>query len=278
MNDLATPGFGPSPDNGTKDKLGKPAPASRHYLVASVLALGVILLVLLQWGMGRWSFLPVLIGLLGATLRWRMTGPSRSPLERRIGQWASPLLPLILLAGLLLAREALELGPLPIATRGLDPSAWLLSAAVLAFCIFQYRIQAMTVSIFPESGPPRDRPADRPCRNPRLVSSFEIGWALLALPIWAFLAQVCWRLVPAGVAPYQLAPRIWRGVMLAWVLASSVLAVSTLLGYAGLRRLRQREARLFLQDAFWQETALEQRRLSRWLAWARLRRRRKEKA
>src|SRR5215831_678764 len=65
------------------------APAGHHYLIMSLAALVVILLVLLHWGMDRWSFVPVLIGALGVTLRWRIT----------------PLITLFLLAGLLLAGE-----------------------------------------------------------------------------------------------------------------------------------------------------------------------------
>ena len=277
------------------------ASASHQYLVVSLAALAVILLVLLQWGMGRWSFLPVLIGLLGVMLRWRMTAPGRTSLDRRIARLQSPLVPLILLAGLLVASEAMDLAtPRRSPARGFSLADWLLGGAVLALCIAQYRVQGMTVSIFPEyhsawrqqrpsrplsvgawGGRERQGQPDRSTvqgqqRNPQLVSPVEIGWLVLALPIWAFLAQLCWRLVPAGVGPYGPETPTWRGIVLAWLLVSSVLVVAGLRSYAGQRRLNEREARLFLQDAFWQETGQDQRRLSRWLAWASLRRRRKE--
>jgi len=266
--------------------------AGQHYLVMSLAALAVILLVLLQAGMGRWSFLPVLMGLLGVTLRWRIT----------------PLLTLILLAGLLAASEPTNRPGLPryraggsagdreddsvaLGARVFSLSDWLLCGAVLALCAAQYRMQGMAVSIFPVGynqwrqdlrDTPAGRSKDRPRTNlqqrgPQLVSPLEIGWLVLSLPIWAFLAQLCWRWVPAGAWTYGLTRQAWRGIVLAWLLGVAVLAVAGLLSYVSLRRLQEREARLCLQDAFWQETGREQRRLGRWLAWAGLRQRRKEK-
>ena len=249
-------------------------------------ALAVILLVLLHWGMGRWSFLPVLIGLLGVILRWRLTDSSRPVLDRRIARLMSPLLTVILLAGLLITSEAMEL-PSRKPAPGFSLADWLLSGAVLALCLAQYRILAMTVSIFPQDQSRRRQPVgpalahtpktSQHYRDPQLVTPTEIGWLVLSLPIWAFLAQLCWRLLPAGVARYDLADRAWHGVILVWLLVLGGLLIAGLQSYTGLRRLREREARLFLQDAFWRETAHEQRRLNRWLVWADLRRRRKEK-
>jgi hypothetical protein len=261
-----------------------PATSAIHqYLLVSLAALGVMLLVLLYWGMGRWSFLPVLIGLMGVILRWRLTDPGRPALDRGIARIMSPLVTVVLLAVLLLSSEAMEL-PARGTTAGFSLPDWLLSGAVLALCLAQYRLLSMTVSIFPEapSGRPA-RPAQAPStsaqpRNPQRATPTEISWLVLSLPIWAFLAQLCWRLLPTGDPPYDLSERAWQGIVLLWLLVSSALFVAGLRSYADQRRLSRREARLFLQDAFWQETGPEQRRVCRWLAWARLRRRRKEKS
>jgi hypothetical protein len=258
--------------------------ASQQYVLVSLAALGVILLVLLHWGMGRWSFLPVLIGLLGVILRWRLTDPGRPALDRGIARLMSPLVTVVLLAVLLLTSEAMEL-PARGVTSGFSLSDWLLSGAVLALCLAQYRLLAMTVSIFPEEHTRHQlRPAAQASgtsphhRNPQSVTPTEISWLVLSLPIWAFLAQLCWRLLPAGVPPYDLTERTWQGIVLLWLLVLSVLVIGGVRSYTDQRRLGRREARLFLQDSFWQETNHEQRRLGRWLAWARLRRRRKEKS
>ena len=220
------------------------ASPTHPYLLVSLAALAVILLVLLDKGMRRWSFLPVLVGLLGVTLRWRIT----------------PLLLIMALAGLLLMTEPRNQAMLPSALpRGFSLADWLLCGATLAFCIAQYRLPAAKQG------------------KPRLVSSLELSGLVLSLPIWAFLAQVCWRLVPADIRAYGLTRDAWHGLILTWLLGVGVLIVAGALNYASRQRLRGREARLLLQDAYWQETSREQRRLNSWLAWARLRQRRKEK-
>src|SRR5690348_6514347 len=105
-----------------------PTAVGQHYLLMSLAALVVMLLVLLHWGMDRWSFVPVLIGALGVTLRWRIT----------------PLLTLFLLAGLLLVSESSDRSLLPRSTtRGFSLPDWLLCGAILALCVAQYRIQGL---------------------------------------------------------------------------------------------------------------------------------------
>jgi hypothetical protein len=266
----------------------EPLNAAQHYLIMSLAALVIMLLVLLHWGMDRWSFLPVLIGVLGVTLRWRIT----------------PLLTLFLLAGLLLVSESTD-RPSRYSTRGFSLPDWLLCGAMLALCVSQYRIQGM-VSIFPMlrsrrrkdldvekfSSPSKEKPVgdgktgapvsshgdkSPQRRSGRLVSPLEVGWLVLSLPIWAFLAQLCWQLAPAGTRDYVFTRHTWRGIVVAWLLGMGVLVVAWILSYAGQHRLGDRQARLFLQDIFWQETGREQRHLSAWLAWARVRQRRKEK-
>jgi hypothetical protein len=259
----------------TLSQSGSQTSAGQHYLLMSLAGLVVMLLVLLHWGMDRWSFVPVLIGALGVTLRLRIT----------------PLLTLFLLAGLLLVSESTDRSRLArYTTRGFSLPDWLLCGAMLALCVAQYRIQGL-VSVFPAPGKrqkAKDKkgPAIRPSafslspHNPgsgRPVSPLEIGWLVLSLPIWAFLAQLCWQLTPIGTRDYGFTPQTWHGIVLAWLLGMAVLVVAGVLSYASQQRLAEGQARLFLQDVFWQETGREQRRLGAWLAWARLRQRRKEK-
>src|SRR5438067_1575945 len=120
----------------------QPAPqpsADQHYLIISLAGLAVMLLVLLQWRMAEWSFLPVLLGLMGVVLRLRIT----------------PLLTLIVLAGLLLAGEVTDQPVLVrYQERGFDLSEWLLCGALLALCAAQYRLQELAQpSLSAESGP-----------------------------------------------------------------------------------------------------------------------------
>ena len=53
---------------------------------------------------------------------------------------------------------------------------------------------------------------------------------------------------------------------------------AALLGHWRARQMTAAEGELSLQDTLWRETRREQRRLNRWLAWAELRRRRKEQS
>jgi hypothetical protein len=53
-------------------------------------------------------------------------------------------------------------------------------------------------------------------------------------------------------------------------------ATAALLGYLRWARATPEESLLYLQDQAWAATRSEQRRLNRWLIWARLRRRQKE--
>jgi hypothetical protein len=244
--------------------------AGQQYLIMSLAALTIILVVLLRWGMDRWSFVPVLIGVLAVILRWRIT----------------PLLTLILLAGLLLVSESTDLALAPrYSTRGFSLPDWLLCGAMLALCAAQYRIQGMDSPLPPQGkrekaqGKKEKGPAAGPFAlgSARPVSPLEVGWLVLSLPVWAFVAQLCWRLTPVGARAYGVTPHTWRGIVLASLLAIAVLVVAGVFGYARQRRLGERQARLFLQDVFWQETGREQRRVGAWLAWADLRRRRKEK-
>jgi hypothetical protein len=248
---------------------GRQPSAEQHYVVISLAGLVVMLLVLLQWRLAEWSFLPILLGLLGVVLRLRMT----------------PLLTLILLAGLLLAGELTDQPVLVrYQPRGFNLSEWLLCGAVLALFAAQYRLQELTQpSLSTDTSQWRQslaqktarRPGLRPIPKPpyrssRRVTSTEVSWLLLSLPLWAFLAQLGWRLLPMNGESFALSSWIWRGVLLAWLLVVSVLATAGLLSYLQQRRFSPRQARLYLQEALWQATSREQRFLSRALAQAHL--------
>ena len=247
-------------------------PAIRNYVFLCLTALVLIFLVLVRRGMGGWSFLPVIVGLLGAGLRWRL----------------APILCLILLAGLLYSHD---LPLLRLRGRAFRLEDWILSAAVLAYFAGHYRLQGLTISIFPvdpRRSEKEDKAAgqgshllgdDKPRREPRLVSPSEIGWLVLSLPIFAFLAQWCWILLPEydeRDAPFGLESRAWQGMLVAWLLALGLCVAAGLLDYLGRMQMNRREATLILQDILWRETCRDQRRLQRWLAWASFRRRRRK--
>jgi hypothetical protein len=101
----------------------------------------------------------------------------------------------------------------------------------------------------------------------------EVGLLVMSLPLAPLLAQVFW----AGLAPPRemlgLPARLWRFLLVGWSLGLGVFVTAAVLRQWRRRLMTPDEAALLLQDTLWHETRREQRRLNRWLAWARLRRR-----
>jgi hypothetical protein len=75
----------------------------------------------------------------------------------------------------------------------------------------------------------------------------------------------------AGRPPSQmdLKPAVWRFASLVWLLGIGAVVVTSFLGTLRTYRMTGDEARMIGQDALWTETRGEQRRTTRWLAWAR---------
>jgi hypothetical protein len=161
----------------------------------------------------------------------------------------------------------------------------------LTYLAGQFRLQGMLDHIVPidprrREGPPRwhvgllsiryQPDVVREKRAPSLVTREEIGMLILGSALWAGLAQVCWNLLPLEKANPDLPLPVWRAIILAWIIGAGLYIVFGLLNYLSQRALTAHEAALFLQDVLWKETRGEQRRLNRWTAWARLRRRQRE--
>lgn len=237
--------------------------AERNYLFLALTALVILLLLLLRRGLGGWSLLPVLMGLAGVTLRWR----------------AAPLLVLGFMAGLIYANE-------PVGLRrsiGTGPNVldWVMAGAMLAYFAAHYRLQSLTLGIFPADrrrevlNPPANESAvTGRARSAGMVAPAEIGWLVLTLPLYVALAQGYWLMMPTERVENRLPPQAWRGITLIWGLGLVLFGAAALLGYLGRRGQSAREARVYLQDVLWQETRREQRRLERWRQWLRTRQRR----
>jgi hypothetical protein len=263
--------------------------AIRNYEYFSFAALLVVVLILFERGSGLlWVMVPFLIGLGGIAGRWRLA------------------LPLFLLACTYAIAEGMQ--PVWLQPRWRrDPfSDWLLAAAVLGYAAGQARLQGATRSILPPD--PRQVSAssrellEEPGRHTNYMLELAVlglsllVWAALApwlfgqLPraaqvaipgaIWEVLAPHVGGNPPTGNPHIDLQARVWRLVVLAWTLILGAITCRALLAFLARGRRRPEEALMFLQDSFWRDTRGEQRRLFRWLAWARLRaeRRRKEQS
>jgi hypothetical protein len=229
-------------------------PGASRYALVCLGGLFAIVLVLLEHGYGSWSLLPVLAGVFGGLTRF---GPVLVPTALAMLLNAPPRLALPFSH-----RSALQLADL------------ILGAGTLAYVIAHYRLQGLLVHLFPpdprrrgKSAPPR-----RERRPARLATLAEIGGMLLIVPVLPFLAQLVWRWLPTTWGNPGIRPDIWFGILLTWVIGLTLLIIASAVSYWRQRQMDPEAARLFLQDVLWQETRSEQRRVSRWLAWARLHR------
>jgi hypothetical protein len=227
--------------------------------------MGVIWLVLLRRPLPAAATLfPILMGILGIAVRWRL----------------APVVLLVTLAICLKFESTYE------SPRTFRVSDLILCAATLAFIAAQFRLQSMYDHIVPvdprrRQGPPRwhvgvlsiryQPEVVRETRPPSLVTRDEIGMLILGSALWAGMAQVFWNLLPLERGP-GLPPPVWRAIVLAWIIGAGLYIVFGFLSYLSQGSMTAEEATLFLQDVLWKETRGEQRRLNRWSVWGRLRR------
>lgn len=232
--------------------------AARAYGVVALAALGVLVVALVDKGFGLWALLPTLVGLLPLLLRWPGGPPA-----------------LVFCLAVLLIRGAREGVGISWSGRA-SVTDVVLAAAVLGYSVGSYRLRSLTVGIFPsEPRRSRGKRVPRQRRAGRLVSPKEVAALVLSLPAWTLGALVLWGVLPLGRGNPGLDPRLWRVIWLAWLWGWAGFLAWGAIGYVAARWMTAEEAGLFLQDELWKETRREQRRLGRWLAWAEIRRRRK---
>jgi hypothetical protein len=239
----------------------------QHYQILCGLALGVLFLVQVQQGLLLTNLAMLLMGVLAIVLRIRL----------------SPLLVLLPLVG---GQFYLQVVFRVWHTQAvLQPEDVLLCAAALGYVAGHYRLLALWGSILPAD--PRQRyhaqapvvvplgrlgkvaPQHRPAA---LLSRGEIAWFVLQLPLFALLAQGAWVLLGIRREVLDLTPRWMQFVSLAWALALGLFVAGQFFRYWRLLQMDRVTATMLLQDVLWHETRGEQRRIARWLAWERLRR------
>lgn len=244
-------------------------PGLSHYYVVCLVSLSVIWLVLLRRELPATATLfPVLVGILGIAVRWRL----------------APVFLLVTLA-ICLKFELTSEGQ-----RTFRVSDLILCAATLTYVAGQFRLQGLLDHVVPidprrREGPPRwhvgllsiryQPEVVREKRAPSLVTREEVGMLILGSALWAGLAQIFWNFLPLEKGNPGFPLPVWRAILLAWIIGASLYIVFGMLNYFGQREMTAEEATLFLQDVLWKETRGEQRRLNRWSAWARLRHNRK---
>lgn len=224
------------------------------YSAVCLIATGVLFLTLHQLGLRSVGLFPVLVALMGIATRWSLA-------------------PLVLMGTLAICLSApSNLGGnrwlVSSPAAGLRLPDLVLCAAVLAYFIAFYRLQSVWKHAFPPRRPLKGAVKETPQRRPAgLIDSREIGWALLALPVWAGIAQVIWAIMPKESALSGLLPIAWQAVASVCTLAFLSVTIAAVLDYLRRRHMSADEAQLYLQDLVWNETRREQRLYSRWIAW-----------
>jgi hypothetical protein len=226
-----------------------------YYLTVGLSALGAIGLVLLQRGFGAWSLVPILIGLIAGLTRFGAVA-------------------LVLIVAVLI--NAVPHLATSVRHSLLNIPDVVLCAAVLGYAIAHSRLQSLINNVFPAETAKHDlkaraSPAD-PRRPARLVTPDEVSALVISLPFWAILAVGLWRLRSQSWHNPGVRPDAWEAILIVWMVGAPFWALAVFFKYWALRRMSVDEAQLLLQDTLWHETRREQRRINRWLAWARLRR------
>jgi hypothetical protein len=257
-------------------------PAVRDYGLLCMGALTLMVAALVLRKPDPWVLLPALLGALGLMFRWR-AGPVIVLLAvlLLLGSWwvgTSPGRIFAYLLGWVVLVAGRFRGIAPqwrpgVPSREVVPvSDFLLAVSAVAYAAAQYRVQGLTRRLFPAA----KKGDDAGRRSPDTVRGREVLLMLAAPVVCGAGAALIWRWLRRQTTDLEISDPAWQGILVIWLLGGGVLAVAAGLRYLALRRMEPLEAQLYLQDVLWRETRREQRRLNRWLAWAWLRRRRRE--
>jgi hypothetical protein len=235
----------------------------RHYTLFCLAALFLVVVCLADRGLGWWCLLPALIG--GASL---------------LAHWGlGPPLVIVSMTGLMLSGARYR-GGSPYWVRNQVPTLLdlVLGVAVLGYAMGYYRLLSLVRNVFPpdprrpEEGTRAD-PARR--RSADLVSAREMALLGLTLPLWTGLSVVAWGWLLEDMPPLGVPIEMWRMLWVGWVVLAVLAATAAVATYHRLTTATPEEGLLYLQDQLWRQTRREQASLNRWLAWARLRARRR---
>ena len=265
-----------------------PSGGIHHYTMLCIAALGMMALALFLRGFDLVSLmLPPLLGLTAMVFRWR-TGALGVLffIAWLLTAQQSPVLHPLFIAQTIAwvftnagigGDSGPSLRPTPIGGReGFGPPELLLCAATLAYFAAHYRLLSVSKRVFPSDPRRRVEPdAKRERRSPRLVAGGEVLSLLAPVPLWIGGSWLCWRWLVS--TDHDLIDQRWWQVMtLLWLVGLPFLITAAIIRYLARVRMRPDEATLILQDTLWRETSREQRRVTRWIAWARARQRKKE--
>jgi hypothetical protein len=258
----------------------------RHYQAMCGLALSAIVLIQLQQS----ALLPQvsvivnvligLVGVLGIFFRARL----------------SPMVALLALAAPHLIEQYYAnqfFNPDTRSMRFLDVADLLLCMAALTYFIGHYRLQGLWFGVVPADARAArllspagtgvgsegaEKPAPPRARSEQSLSAGELITLVFTVPAFALLADLAglllkrhWTLIDLPERPH------WQQFLaVAWMLLLVMFLAAHALRYWRRLQMDRVSAMLMLQDILWNETRGEQRRINRWMAWKKLKERKKE--
>jgi hypothetical protein len=259
------------PADATKPDKERKGSLVRDYTLITLASLAVVFLLLYAEGPGVWALVPVLIAAIGV-----------------LGRWSSgPPLFLVTLVFLTLLSNWLNGKPWNGESPVFDV---VLALTILGYVAGHYRLCSAASHAVPpdrrrERRPPAPRargrwllPAEPTKRTTAGAQGGELLQFLVTLPVFALVAALLWvRLrIEEMPQPSRLPDVVWQFFVVIWAVATLLLIARGFLGYLGRARASREESLLYLQDQLWTQTRGEQRRIARWLAWARLRAQKKK--
>lgn len=245
-------------------------PLPRFYASAVIGSLLITALILFERNMNLVAFVLLLLGAFGLYSRWRMV----------------PIALLLFLTFALILRayghdffSFLYRAIFPwmrIRGYGGDYEAEplldaIMALALLVYLMGQYRLTGFLTQALPQEGrlaSDRQRPILRGL--PPTEGGEGLG-GLTLMVIVLILAIFTWVLITATEPPTEMSLTVWRTLLLAWILGTSLILGSTLLRIAFFRAAPPEVHEMYLQDTLWRETRSELSRVHRWSMKYRLR-------
>ena len=163
--------------------------------------------------------------------------------------------------------------------RFLDGADVLVCMAALTYFIGHYRLLGLWAGVLPADSRSQPvagaKPAPPQRRSEESLNAAEVVALVFTVPMFALLAEFACLLLKQPRTIVDIDPRWNQLLLVAWTLLVVMFLMAHAFRYWRRLQMDRASALLMLQDILWHETRGEQRRIQRWLAWKKLRAKKK---
>ena len=164
-------------------------------------------------------------------------------------------------------------------SRCLDVADVLICVAAMTYFIAHYRLNGLWFGVLPDASRRPSagstgnvaKPAPPIARSEESLSPGELLALVFTIPAFALLAQFALLLLAQRFSLLEMGSGLRQLVVVAWTFLLTMFLAAQAFRYWRRLQMDRVSAMLMLQDLLWHETRGEQRRISRWIAWKRLR-------